>query len=492
MRRIFVTYIIFFLLTIIISCDKGETEYIALVGDKSIAYKTYNNSFFFEPVYSRGDTWLEARTRQLQMFIDEKLFAYGGEGISVDTMAFYGARLAWYRKTALVESYFEKHIFEKMVITQSEMASGFEKRRRRVHLRHLFFKDSLVAARSLEALQQQILNFDDLATKVFKSEQLRQSGGDLGICKFGELEMSIENEAFKLKAGEISDKIIKSEFGYHILKAEEIYIDFLPTQEAYDTFKEDIKGIIKTRKMRSGRRQLVNQLIAKNPVNIKVPVFEKLAGFTSLAIDREFENETNPFIPNVLGKEISRIATQITDIENGTLVTYGNKEWRVKDFLYQLRAMPPTERPRIDSEAALYNAVKYMILDEIIKDQALKENLDKREDTIQKVEEFADRLQASLYTDDLFSSVSIDSSQVLNWFMEKYGKIPDKGQNYILEYAAKRILNKKRSRIIALARDSLANIYRTEVIDSLLLKDIPDPQKKIDFTPSPVLRKRLF
>lgn len=492
MRRLFTTSLIILSLTIIISCDKSETEYIALVGDKSILYKTYNNSFYLDPVYGRGDTWFEARNRQLQMFIDEKLFAYGGEGISVDTMAFYGARLGWYQKTALVESYFEKHIFEKMVISENEMASGFEKRRRRVHLRHLFFSDSLIAARSLEALQQQILNFDDLAAKVFKSEQLRQSGGDLGICKFGELEISIENEAFKLKAGEMCDKIVRSEFGYHILKAEEIYIDFLPTEEAYDIFREDIKGVIKTRKMRSGRRQLVNQLIADNPVNIKVPVFDKLAGFTSLTINREFENQTNPFIPNVLGEEITKIATRITDIENGTLVTYGNKEWRVKDFLYQLRAIPPTERPRIDTEAALYNAIKYMVLDEIIKDRALKENLDQREDTKQKIEEFADRLQASLYKDALFFSVSIDSSQVLNWFMEKYGKIPHKEQNYVLEYAAKRIVSEKRGRKIAFARDSLANIYSTEIIDSLLLKDIPNPQEKIDYTPSPVLRKRLF
>lgn len=78
------------------------------------------------------------------------------------------------------------------------------------------------------------VDFAELA-KEHSEDGSSTNGGDLGFFKRGQMVEEFENAAYKLKVGEITDKLIETDFGYHIIKkTDEKY-------EEFDTIKEELK-----------------------------------------------------------------------------------------------------------------------------------------------------------------------------------------------------------------------------------------------------------
>jgi peptidyl-prolyl cis-trans isomerase SurA len=75
-------------------------------------------------------------------------------------------------------------------------------------------------AERVDSLAQKGEDFAGLAEK-YSDDLTAKSGGDLGFFKKGEMVSEFEKAAFALKIGEVSP-VVESEFGFHIIKLEEI------------------------------------------------------------------------------------------------------------------------------------------------------------------------------------------------------------------------------------------------------------------------------
>lgn len=122
-------------------------------------------------------------------------------------------------------------------VTEKEIQSFYEynneaySQPRQVKARHILFKLGEEALKEVEDKVREVAKevlakarqggeFANLA-KEYSEGPTKSKGGDLGYFKKGQMMPPFEEAAFKLKKGEISD-LVRTQFGYHIIKVEDI------------------------------------------------------------------------------------------------------------------------------------------------------------------------------------------------------------------------------------------------------------------------------
>ncbi len=126
---------------------------------------------------------------------------------------------------------------EGIEIPDSEVKSYYEynidlfSKPKQVRARHILFKlDEKTPeeeAKKIRTKAESVLkearegkNFAELAKK-YSEGPSKTKGGDLGYFSSGQMVKAFQDEAFKMKSGDISD-LVRTKFGYHIIKIEDI------------------------------------------------------------------------------------------------------------------------------------------------------------------------------------------------------------------------------------------------------------------------------
>jgi peptidyl-prolyl cis-trans isomerase C len=103
-------------------------------------------------------------------------------------------------------------LFEEELLTEIIFTSGMANQ---VHCAHILVKTEAEAKAVLERIKKGE-KFSSIATNVSLCPSGKR-GGDLGKFGRGQMVKEFENAAFALQKGEIS-AIVKTKFGYHIIK----------------------------------------------------------------------------------------------------------------------------------------------------------------------------------------------------------------------------------------------------------------------------------
>jgi peptidyl-prolyl cis-trans isomerase SurA len=120
--------------------------------------------------------------------------------------------------------------------------------------------DSVKALEKIELVQKKLSEGEDFGKLAFEYSDDKASGiqnGNLGYFTRGRMVPEFENTAFNLEVNEISP-IIKTSFGYHIIKLNEIQP--LPTYEAE---KEELKEMFQRVRHKEDYKLLMNKLKAE-------------------------------------------------------------------------------------------------------------------------------------------------------------------------------------------------------------------------------------
>jgi len=171
------------------------------------------------------------------------------------------AELELVRQTVIVQSYI-RHGLEKHPVTEDEIKKEYDKAKaatgeKEYKASHILV-DTEDEAKLLIAELKKGGKFEELAARS-KDEGSKAKGGELGWGVPAYYEKAFGDALVKLKKGEITDTPVRTRFGYHVIRLD----DVRPVQfPSYDKVKQRIQQQLSQRKL----EQLVRSLRAKAKV----------------------------------------------------------------------------------------------------------------------------------------------------------------------------------------------------------------------------------
>jgi len=205
----------------------------------------------------------EGKKRVLENMIRENLFYIAGEEEGIKLSSEEEEQINRLKRYIIIRKYITEKLKEKPV-TEEEMKDYYEKNKKEFVIpekrkaSHIIVSDENKAKELLKKIKEGA-DFSQIA-KENNIDGSKNKRGDLGWISKGYMIKEFEEVAFSLKKGEISD-VIKTKFGYHIIKVE----DIKPEEEKnFEEVKESIRKKIEEERI----KQLEEDL--KKKYNVKV------------------------------------------------------------------------------------------------------------------------------------------------------------------------------------------------------------------------------
>jgi peptidyl-prolyl cis-trans isomerase SurA len=162
----------------------------------------------------------------LELFVGYKLKVNKAYKLGLQNGTQYQNELKSYR-TQLAKNYFND-----TKITQELLEEGYSRLQKEIRASHILIlvdenasaEDTLKAYKKMEDISKKAIageNFDDLAVQFSEDPSAKENKGDLSYFTAFRMVYPFENAAYKTPKGKIS-KIIRTRFGYHILKITDI------------------------------------------------------------------------------------------------------------------------------------------------------------------------------------------------------------------------------------------------------------------------------
>lgn len=162
---------------------------------------------------------LEDQEEALRSWVKTELFYREGLRRGVRDDEALARRLRAIERELVAEKCIERMLAEVQEVTEAEAQAYFEEHSAdygiQVRLAHILVRSLSEAERALDQIRSGT-PFETVAA-TFSIDQTASLGGDLGYMRRGEMIHELEEPAFELKVGEVSD-VIASSYGYHIIK----------------------------------------------------------------------------------------------------------------------------------------------------------------------------------------------------------------------------------------------------------------------------------
>ncbi|MCD6490174.1 MAG: peptidylprolyl isomerase [Thermodesulfobacterium sp.] len=217
-------------------------------------------------------------------WVNLSLLALAGKKEGIDKDLEIKKELIEIEKNLIAKEYFEEKTAN-LKISENQLKEYYNKNKEKYkeeegrHVKHILIyvpqdADSATKEKSLEKakeIRKKLLKgakFEEIAQKYSDDTGSKKKGGDLGIIRKGQTIPEFEKEIFDLKLGEISQPI-KSPYGYHIIKVEEIIPERIPSFE-------EIKNLVKQDYMQEKKEEIMAQILQKLYEEYQPKIYLKL------------------------------------------------------------------------------------------------------------------------------------------------------------------------------------------------------------------------
>jgi len=398
---------LFFLL--LFSCSNNQPEngkIVATLGSEKITFPELEESLWLNPRYSKRAPLKTVRENQLNFLIRERRYYLAAKRVGLESDTLIQPKMKYIKAQEVLKSYLDIKFLKKIHVDDKELRQGLAMYEKVIKVQHLYFRDKEQAEKA-EIRLANGESFEQIARQIYRDEALQNSGGEVGYVTFGDLDPGIEKAIYSLKEGEIS-RPVASRYGYHILRV----LDIQPNRSIEllkpETKTEQIRQIIRRRKVDALIREHLSQLAGGQKIRINNRVIDFLVACTKQVMGKEYE-EPGLFKPVIKNKELLDIQLGLEDVKNEVLARFGDREMKVKDFLHRLREMPPFHRPYLSTRNRMVQAIIDMMRNDLLLKEAYVEGIDRlpevrdKYERLQKTflaEEFRRRLESGQFKKD--------------------------------------------------------------------------------------------
>ncbi|MCH8485596.1 MAG: peptidylprolyl isomerase [Candidatus Cyclonatronum sp.] len=223
-------------------------------------------------------------------------------------------------RKAVMEEFERRFILDRLTIDDNDLRELFYRANTSVRASHLFARNRREAD-SLFALLQQGHDFSELAASVFQNPELARTGGDLGFFTLDDMDISFEDQAFRMEIGEVSGPVQTSR-GFSIIKVTDIVTTPVITETQFANRRNEIAAIARDQK---------SELAVRNHLRNTIDTFE----YDPDLMQRLWEDVRNdPDAYLEFNPELSRLEVRLSpDVAGQTLVTHGDFVFTADDFL---------------------------------------------------------------------------------------------------------------------------------------------------------------
>lgn len=192
----------------------------------------------------------DMRERILRAAMAEKVVAAEAIKQGADKSDKFQRELAELKNKLLVRSFLDSKTAD--MITEADLKREYDnvtatmKDEKEVRARHILLATEAEAKDAKKKLDAG-KSFEDVAREFSKDAGSAKQGGDLGYFTKDKMVPEFANAAFAMKKGEVSAPV-KSSFGYHIIKVEDIRKLAAP---AYAEMKDQLRGKLQEAKLNS-------------------------------------------------------------------------------------------------------------------------------------------------------------------------------------------------------------------------------------------------
>ena len=165
----------------------------------------------------------------IEFLVENQLLAEAAAKTQIPGSADFAGRMAYWKRRALRESYFEKTI--QSAVTDAAAKAFYDaeaakaKGGGQIRARHILLKTEEKAKEVFELIAHDG-DFAELAKK-HSTGPSGPNGGDLGYFGKGQMVPEFSKAAFALKVGEVSQPV-KTQFGWHLIKLEDRRASTMP------------------------------------------------------------------------------------------------------------------------------------------------------------------------------------------------------------------------------------------------------------------------
>lgn len=265
--------------------DSNDSRVIAEVGDEKILFGDLNNLIrMMPPSYQAMFSNVEQMNKLLERQIDNMLFAQEARRLKVDENPDVRYKLEEFTKGILTQALIEETVNKNITVTDEEIEEYYKNNisefevPEKVKVSHILIAIDSDASENVKAEKkkqaEQILykvkageNFAELAQQFSDDSATKKRGGVLGFFPRGSKSTEIEEVAFNLKKGEVSD-IVLTDKGYHIIK-------LLDKKEGTTRSLEDSRKKIKNRLTQQKKNEAIQRLLEDLKAKTKVVIYEE-------------------------------------------------------------------------------------------------------------------------------------------------------------------------------------------------------------------------